>query len=290
LKRAYAELGQSEAILKSTLRELKASHEELKTTELQLIQAAKLESIGTLAAGIAHEVKNPLQTMLMGLHYLAHNLPAGNEGVTLALSDMRDAVKRANSIVLNLSQLSAATEFETKEGDLNALIERALGLIHSELIASQIAVVRKLAEDLPSIQMDGGKMEQVFINLFINALQAMPQGGDLTIATRAVRLGQDLALHERIFRQFKPGDTVLVAEVQDTGTGVLEANLAKIFDPFFTTKPVGIGTGLGLSVSKKIVDLHGGALDIRNAPQRGVVVTVILKVNQEKRPWIKNAS
>jgi PAS domain S-box-containing protein len=290
LKRAYAELGQSEAALTSTLQELKASHEELKTTELQLIQAAKLESIGTLAAGIAHEVKNPLQTMLMGLHYLAHNLPAGNEGVTRALGDMRDAVQQANSIIQSVLQLSAAAEFETKVGDLNALIERSLGLIHSELIASQVTVSRKLAKNLPPVQMDRGKMEQVFINLFINALQAMPQGGDLTVATRAVQLGHDLALHEPIFRHFKAGDTVLVAEVQDTGTGVLEAHLAKLFDPFFTTKAVGIGTGLGLSVSKKIVDLHGGAIDIRNAPQRGAVVTLVLKAKQEESTWTKNAS
>jgi signal transduction histidine kinase len=140
-------------------------------------------------------------------------------------------------------------------------------------------VVRQLAVDLPPVRMDRGKMEQVFINLFINALHAMSQGGTLTVATRTVQWSEDLASHERIFRQFRPGNTLAVIEVQDTGTGIPENLLSKIFDPFFTTKPVGHGTGLGLAVVKKIVDLHGGAIDIRNAPPGGVRVTLALKLD-----------
>jgi signal transduction histidine kinase len=120
-------------------------------------------------------------------------------------------------------------------------------------------------------------LEQVFINLFINALQAMSQGGVLTVTTRHRRFGEDLKLTGPAFSQFGSGDPVVIAEVQDTGKGIPEANLPRIFDPFFTTKPTGVGTGLGLSVVKKIMDLHGAAIDIRNAPLGGALVTLIFK-------------
>jgi signal transduction histidine kinase len=282
LERAYAELSQNEAALKTALGKLKTANEELQTTQLQLIQAAKLESVGTLAAGVAHEVKNPLQTILMGLDYLANNLPGGNDNTTLVLSDMRDAVTRANMIVRELLQLSAATDFQPKEEDFNGLVERSLWLINSEIVASQISVVRKLDADLPRVLLDRSKMEQVFINLFINALQAMSQGGVLTVTTRHRRFGEDLKMSGPAFTQFKPGERVVIAEVQDTGTGIVEDHLPRIFDPFFTTKPTGIGTGLGLSVVKKIIDFHRGAIDIRNAPLGGVLVTLMLRAEPEK--------
>jgi len=282
LKRAYAELSQSEAALKAALQELKTANEELQTTHLQLIQAAKLESVGTLAAGVAHEVKNPLQTMLMGLDYLANNLSGLDDNTTLVLSDMRDAVIRANVIIHELLQLSAATDFKLKEEDLNGLVERSLWLINSELVAAQTRVVRKLEAELPPVRLDRSKMEQVFINLFINALQAMSQGDVLTVTTRHRRFGDDPKLIGPAFAQFKAGDPVVIAEVQDTGQGIPEQHLPRVFDPFFTTKPTGVGTGLGLSVVRKIIDFHGGAIDIRNCPLGGVVVILLFHADLEK--------
>jgi PAS domain S-box-containing protein len=281
LTRAHAELAANEEVLKRTLEELKAANEELKRTQLQLIQSARLESVGALAAGVAHEVKNPLQTILMGLDYLGPNFPAGNENVAMVLSDMRDAVTRANTIIRGLLQLSAQTDFELKREDLNALIRRALGLIKAQVIASKVTVARKLDAHLPPVKMDRGKIEQVFINLFINALQAMAPGGVLTITTRAGKFGEDLKVAENAFRQFSRGESVVLAQVQDTGTGISAENLPKVFDPFFTTKPVGVGTGLGLSVVKKIVDFHGGGVDIRNAAEGGAVVTLVLKAEPD---------
>ncbi|MEI6393812.1 MAG: PAS domain-containing protein [Verrucomicrobiota bacterium] len=277
LKQAYAELSQNEAALKAALQKLQSANQELQTTQFQLIQAAKLESVGTLAAGVAHEVKNPLQTILLGLEYLANNLTGGNDNTRLVLDDMRDAVTRANTIIRELLQLSAATEFEPKATDLNALVERSLWLIHNEIIASQITVVCKLEPDLRPVRLDRSKVEQVFINLFINALQAMSQGGVLTVTTRHCRFGEDLNLIGPVFSQFKPGDPVVITDVQDTGQSIPEAVLPRIFDPFFTTKPTGVGTGLGLSVVKKIMDLHDGAIHIRNAPLGGVVATLLLR-------------
>jgi PAS domain S-box-containing protein len=284
LRRAYAELSENEAVLKSALQELRAANERLRATQLQLIQAAKLESVGTLAAGVAHEVKNPLQTILMGLDYLANNLTGGNGNTTLVLSDMRDAVTRANTIVRELLQLSAATDFEPKPADLNAVAERALWLIKGEIIASLIIVARNFATDLPPVTLDRGKMEQVFINLFFNAIQAMSHEGVLTVTTRHRRFGDDLKLSGPAFAQFKPGDPVVIAEIQDTGKGIPEDHLPRIFDPFFTTKPTGVGTGLGLSVVKKIMDLHGGAIDIRNHALGGVLVTLVLRAKSDNSP------
>jgi PAS domain S-box-containing protein len=281
LRHAYAELAANEEALKTTLQELKRANAELKETQLQLIQAAKLESVGALAAGVAHEVKNPLQTILMGLDYLAPNFPNNNENIATVMVDMRDAVMRANTILRGLLQLAAHTEFELKLEDLNTCVKRALSLVNAQMIAGKINVVRKLDPNLPRVKIDRGKIEQVFINLFINALQAMSPGGTLTVSTYAGRFGEQPRVSETAFRQFTRGEKVVIAEVQDTGTGILAANLPKVFDPFYTTKPVGVGTGLGLSVVKKILDFHGAAIDLQNAPAGGVKATLILKTQPD---------
>ncbi|HWW03128.1 MAG TPA: ATP-binding protein [Candidatus Acidoferrum sp.] len=282
LTRAHAELQANEEALKRTLEELKRANQQLKETQLELIQAARLESVGALAAGVAHEVKNPLQTILMGLDYLVPNCPSDNENIATVLTDMREAVTRANAIIRGLLQLSAQTDFEVKAEDLNASVRRALRLVNAQVIASKVTVVRKLDPHLPRVAVDRGKIEQVFINLLINALQAMSPGGVLTITTRTARVGENVAVGETASRHFNQGDRVVIAQVQDTGTGITPANLPKVFDPFFTTKAAGLGTGLGLSVVKKIVDLHGGAIDIQNAAPGGVVVTLVLKAGPEE--------
>ena len=277
LKRAYAELAKNDEALRKTLQDLNASHQALKATQLQLIQAEKFESIGTLAAGVAHEVKNPLQTILMGLAYLKNNLPPENETFSMVLSDMRDAVKRADTIVRELLTLSAATHIEMKDEDFNAVLERSLWLVNYQINSARVHVVKELAGDLPLVHIDRSRLEQVFLNLFLNAVQAMPNGGTLKVRTRLETWAGDQPHSERSTGQFKAGETVLAAEVQDTGVGIPAPNLLKVFDPFFTTKPVGSGTGLGLSVAKQIIDLHGGSINVQNAPEGGVRVTVILR-------------
>jgi PAS domain S-box-containing protein len=281
---AYSELSQRQTDLKKTLQELTAAHEELKAAQLQLIQAAKLESVGTLAAGVAHEVKNPLQTIVMGLDYLSGDPAPPKENIKMVLSDMREAVARAHAIIQELLQLSAQRDFEMKSEDLNLLLCRSLFLLQNEIVASQTSVARRFGAELPRVKIDRGKMEQVFVNLFLNALQAMPQGGVLTISSRVESFSGDLNVAESVCLQLHHGDPVVVVEVRDTGTGIAEADLPRIFDPFFTTKPVGVGTGLGLSVVKNIVALHGGAIAIRNAPGGGALATVVLKAEPEGRP------
>ena len=277
LMKMNQELGKSEEALRRALADLQVSHEQLKATQLQLIQAEKMESIGTLAAGVAHEVKNPLQTILMGLAYLSKNIPADDGNIPMVLTDMRDAVRRADAIVRDLLCLSAARQLELNEQDFNGVVEHSLWLVNYELTRARVVVVRKLSPALPRARLDKAKMEQVFINLFMNAIQAMPRGGTLTVTTRA-RRGCDAAQSsEQSPARFGPADVVIVAEIRDTGVGIPEEKVARIFEPFVTTKPAGVGTGLGLPVTKQIIDLHGGTIDIRPASGGGVRATLMLK-------------
>jgi len=270
------ELARSEEALKKTWQELHASHVELKAAQLQLIQAEKLECIGQLAAGVAHEVKNPIQTILMGLDYLTGSGPA-DETSAAVLTDMRDAVRRADAIVRDLLNLSAAQQLEMAEESLNQAIEQSLGLVNYELVRSRVRAVRELGPDLPKVRIDRTKIQQAFINVFMNAIHAMPNGGTLTVRTSA-RDRLPAGLREAFGSQsFLPDEPVLLTEIQDNGIGIPVEKLPKIFEPFFTTKPSGAGTGLGLPVTKKIIELHGGAIDIRPGPEGGVRVTIALK-------------
>lgn len=268
-------LEERQALLARALADLKITHEQLQSTQLQLIQAEKLESIGKLAAGVAHEVKNPLQTMLMGLTYLETKLSAADQDVKLTCADMREAINRADSIVRGLLQMAGSPELDMTEEDLNVVLEKALWLVNYSMNATQVTAVRRLDSGLPRVWIDHGKMEQVFINLLTNAIHAMPHGGTLYVSTFAEPATDTGSL------QADGRSGRIIVQIQDTGTGIAPENLERLFTPFFTTKQKGLGTGLGLSVTKSIVELHGGQIELRNAPGGGVRVTVALPATKE---------
>ena len=272
LQQANAELARSEAALRK-------SHEDLKAAQMQLVQAEKMESIGTLAAGVAHEVKNPLAILLMGLNYLTKKLANPEPNLALVLAEMREAINRADTITHGLLDFSASRQLAMAPNDLNAVIGATLRLVRHELARKEINVVKHLAKDLPLAGMDKNRIQQVFVNIFMNALQAMPKRGTLTVRTCARQLTEThFSEGSRQPAHFWVGDTAVVAEVEDTGPGISQEHLLKIFDPFFTTKPAGTGTGLGLPVSRKIIEVHGGRLEVANKnPGPGVRVTVLLK-------------
>jgi PAS domain S-box-containing protein len=271
LQKANQELAASEAALRK-------SHEELKSAQLQLIQAEKMESIGTLAAGVAHEVKNPLAILMMGVNYLTKKLGSGEENIQQVLKEMREAIDRADSITRGLLDFSASRQLAIKPEHLNVLIEETLRLVRHELTKKQVVVQKHFAERLPLVGVDKRQIQQVLVNVIVNAIHAMAEGGSLTVRTYTKQLTETSHYEgSRKATGFWVGETAVVAEVEDTGTGIPEENLAKIYDPFFTTKPTGVGTGLGLPVSKKIIELHGGNLDIRNVKGGGVRVTILLK-------------
>jgi two-component system, NtrC family, sensor kinase len=267
LTQANEELSQSRERLVEALADLQKSHAELKAAQWQLIEATKLESIGRLAAGVAHEVKNPLMTLTMVADYLAQVVPAGEPDGASMLQDMRDAIQRANRVISELLEFSRPGELALKLEDFHAIVDRALSLVKLEVTRHHIDVVRQFGEALPPLPIDKNKMEQVLVNIFMNAIQTMPQGGTLTVRTLATQAG--------------PGDCpTLTVEIDDTGPGIPDAYLTKVFDPFFTTKPVGQGTGLGLSVTRQIVQLHGGTIELRNRAEGGARVTIVFSPKQ----------
>lgn len=274
LRNANRELQESQARLQDTLADLSASHAELEKTQLELIQAAKLESVGTLAAGVAHEVKNPLQIIIMGLDFLDRQFPAADEATLVTLTDMRDAALRADSITRELLHFSSAGDFDPCPADLEAVVERSLWLLRTDITKSGVTVVKELAGNLPKISIDVSKIQQVLINLIGNALQAMDRSGILTIRTSAGHSGQLSPPDYPTAHPHRTDENLVMLRLHDTGPGIPKDQMHRIFDPFFTTKAVGAGTGLGLSVVKKIIDLHCGIIHFRSSPRGGLEVTL----------------
>jgi len=264
--------------LKQAYDQLALSHEELRKTQLELIQAEKLESVGRLAAGVAHEVKNPLAVLQLGLDYLAIAVGTGDEAVAEAIGEMDAAIKKADKVIKGLVDFSRFDRLELKGQPLNPIIDEALNLVRHEIMKGHVTVESRLSPALSPVALDRGKIQQVFINLFINAVHAMEGGGKLTVATSQRPLAEeDLEGFPTPPGRFAPGDNVIIAEIIDTGSGVPEEKLGRLFDPFFTTKPVGKGTGLGLSVCRRIMELHDGWIGIRNRREGGAQATLLLK-------------
>ncbi|MEO8350780.1 MAG: response regulator [Chthoniobacteraceae bacterium] len=262
----------------NTNAELIKAHEELKSAQGQLIEAEKLQSVGRLAAGVAHEVRNPLAILEMGVGFLADQ-PVGEDGKVI-LGEMAEAVKRANDVITNLMDLNSGRELGLRTVDLHELIESALRALSDEFARDGIEIVRSLSTDLPPLDLRAARVEQLFINLFTNAQHAMPEGGRLTITSgrRVIGAGEvAFQAGQRAGADFHAGDSIIFIEVADNGPGVAPENLPKLFEPFFSTKPTGQGIGLGLTVARKIMDVHRGRIEIRAGTEGGTTVLLTFK-------------
>jgi signal transduction histidine kinase len=223
-------------------------------------------------------VQNPLQILLMSLDYLSQQIPDRTAVMDGVLNEMRSATMRANAIIRGLLDFSRSDDLVLKPQDLNALVNSALALVKHSLNDYGVTLAAELAPELPQLALDGMKIEQVLVNVFNNAIHAMPQGGTLTVKTQAACLTQTRRIEgAREAGHFYAGDTVVMVEVADTGTGIPQEILRKIFDPFFTTKATGKGTGLGLAIVKRIIDLHSGDIEITNRPEGGVACRLMFK-------------
>jgi signal transduction histidine kinase len=234
---------------------------QLQAAQGQLMQAEKMETMGRLAAGIAHEVKNPLAIIQMGADYLAQALPPDDEKQPV-INDIGDALGRAEAVINGLLDYSRSDDLALQPRQASQIIEESLKLVMHELRGRNIKYSLDIEADLPDVQMDTNKIKQVLINSYMNAAQAIGRDGQLTV------------ICARLNKKF-----VRIC-VRDTGPGISAENLAKVFDPFFTTKPVGEGTGLGLSVSRNIVELHHGILDIHNLAEGGAEMTIDLRASE----------
>ena len=226
--------------------------------EEQLQQREKLSSIGLLAAGVAHEVNTPL-TGVSSYTQMLLGMLNENDPKHALLQKVRTQAERATNIVnnlLNFSRTGSATEFA--EVDVARVLDDTLQLLEPQLRRSQIEIVRRFDKDAPEVYGNAGKLQQVFTNLILNARDAIPDGGRITVATETAEDGS------------------LVAEISDTGIGIAPENVAKIYDPFYTTKGVGQGTGLGLAVSYGIVQEHAGRITVDSTPGHGTTFRITL--------------
>lgn len=236
--------------------DLKRQMAELKRTQAQLIQSTKLAAIGELAANIAHEINNPLTSVLGFASYLAEQIPPG-QPMREELELIQEEAGRARDIVRDLLHFSRQREFVPQAADINRVLEQTMAMVRRQGVLDGIEVHEAYASGLPPVEIDVTRMKQVFLNLINNAVYVMKEGGHLTV------------------RSSLAGDTVRV-EIIDTGTGIAPEHLDRIFEPFFTTKPDVSGTGLGLSVSLGIVQSHGGTIEVQSELGRGSTFTVTL--------------
>ena len=229
---------------------------ELKQTQAQLVQSTKLAAIGELAANIAHEINNPLTTVLGFASFIAERLKA-DDPMREELTLIQDEASRARDIVRDLLQFSRQRDFMPETANLNQVLEQVISMMRRQGAFGPVTVDEQYAPNLPGVEVDVARIKQVFLNIINNAVYVMPNGGSLTIRTLTTDRG-------------------VRVEFEDMGPGIAPEHRDRIFDPFFTTKPEVSGTGLGLSVSLGIVQSHGGTILVASEVGKGATFTVVL--------------
>ena len=243
---------------------------ERKLLEEQLLQSQKMEAVGQLAGGVAHDFNNILTAIVGYSDLLAAEL-GDNAQQREDIEEIRKAARRAAALTRQLLSFSRKQVLEPRIVDVNGVVLNLDKMLRS-LMSENIELETQLAEDLDAARVDPNQLEQVIMNLAINARDAMPDGGTVTIETANATLGEDYAAkHVSVI----PGDYVMLA-VTDTGCGMTEATKARIFEPFFTTKPAGRGTGLGLSTVYGIVKQSGGNIWLYSEPNKGTTFKIYL--------------
>ena len=235
---------------------------ELQEAQEQLIQSEKLASIGQLAAGVAHELNNPISVMLGFSQAILRKLPE-DDPLRKPLATIEREGLRCKGIIQNLLDFARRSKPSLQPTNVNEVLEAACALIEHQISLDNVVVTKGYDPHLPQVLADANQLQQVFVNIIINARDAMPQGGTLRLITRSL------------------GDEVHII-FSDTGIGIPPENIKRIFDPFFTTKEVGQGTGLGLSVSYGIVEQHGGTIEVKSEVGVGTTFIVKLPVMQGK--------
>jgi PAS domain S-box-containing protein len=248
------------------MREVLQMRKDLEEAHLQLVESERIASIGKMAAGVAHEINNPLSGILIYAELLREGLKKDPEH-TKDIQEIIDQTLRCKNIVSELLEFSRQSVGKISSFSLEELLTKTLNLLVNQAFFQDISVTKDVARDLPPIGGDMGQLQQVFTNLFINAADAMDGKGALDIKA-----------------QFDSDRNQFVIRVSDTGPGIPAALREKIFDIFFTTKPAGKGTGLGLTITKNIIKLHGGDVKIECPPEGGTTFIIELPMGFVEQP------
>jgi two-component system, NtrC family, sensor kinase len=252
--------------LEENLNRLAQSHKELGETQQQLIQSEKMASVGQLAAGVAHEINNPLGTILLYSHMILEKLEKQDTRKE-ELETIAKEATRCRDIVRGLLDFARQRKLQVENVDVNKILKEVLSLVTSQPSFQKVEIVADLDPSLPSTGGDPVQLKEVFLNILSNAGEAMPKGGVVNVTSR-----------------FPDGaaNTIEVM-IRDCGQGIPQENLDKIFMPFFTTKKIGQGTGLGLAIAYGIVKMHRGAIDVRSKVGEGTTFWVKLPASQSVR-------
>jgi len=259
-EKAYAELNIAHQELSTYVQQLKESQE-------QLIQAEKLTSLGQMAASIAHEINNPLAGVLVYTQLLSKKVAGDTfkkEEALDYLSKMETEVSRCSRIIRNLLDFARQTEPTLRLVDIHQVIEQVLAMVGHQAQFQNVEVVKEFSPSLPKVMADFDQLQQIFTNLTLNAIQAMPDGGRLTIRSSAA-------------------DGEVRIDVQDTGCGISKENMGKLFTPFFTTKAKGKGVGLGLAVVHGIIERHKGRIKVQSEVGKGTTFSVYLGGHNDEK-------
>ncbi len=302
--RMIERLRENQESLENYLESLESANKQLKQAQEELIRTEKLASIGRFAAGVAHEVGNPLGAIL-GYTGILQKEGMNHEEARDYLKRIEKEIERINRIVRELLDFARPSKFQIKTVQVNKILESALSLLSYQKNFKNIETQLDMQRDLPLIKGDESQLSQVFINIILNAVDAMPDGGILRIQT-ATRVLENLKAdrlpgiysrrrrndptesdysHMRkadplaaLFRKFSEGNRLVKIRISDTGTGIKKEDLENIFDPFFTTKAPDKGTGLGLSISLRIVESLGGEIKVESEVGKGSAFEVYFPV------------
>jgi len=259
---------------------LKDTVEMLRKTRDQLIQKDKMAALGRLASGIAHEMRNPLEIISMGMDYLENNLPDDNPNISESIERIFNAINRAENIIKNILSFSRQSVGEITQIPICPLLDNVLTLAQQTIQKNSVNVQREYENELLEVAGDYNMMEQVFLNLVNNAVDSMKNDKEKKLTIRAYKQLVSEVGYKTGYRRadyFSIGDEMIVVEISDTGKGIPEEILPKIFEPFFTTKAKNEGTGLGLSIAHMIMDRLYGTIDVESRKNQGTTFFIKLQ-------------
>jgi signal transduction histidine kinase len=236
---------------------------EINTRQEQLLQSRKMASIGTFTSGIAHELNNPINNISLIVDTLieeGENLSAPERSELY--NDLMEQAERSSEIVKNLLEFSRTDQDHFQNISMQEMVEKTKRLLKNEVKLKQVVFQTRVQENLPNVWIDQSRLQQALVNLLLNSIQAMPDGGELNLSIETV-----------------PGKEEIRIDIKDTGVGIPAERLDSIFDPFFTTKKEGEGTGLGLSVSYSIIEKNGGRMEVTSQLGHGACFSIFLPAN-----------